>query len=313
MRILIAHDVARLALAWRDAIATRLPQSMVVTWPEALDDPADYAIGWHPPEALFQRERRLKALFVAGAGVEQVLAMRSLDPQLPIIRLEDAGMGRQIAHYCLQQVLGWYTKRNAYESQQQHRIWKPLSVATPAEWPIGIFGLGRLGQHVAQAFLSLGFPVHGYTRSPRPIEGVRSYVDAEGTEDALAAFLGASRVLILMAPLTIDTRDRFNATRLRHLQAGSYVINVARGELLVEHDLIELLDSGHLCGASLDVFREEPLSADHPLWRHPAVRVTPHIAAVTLVPEGADQIVAKIRDLESGRPVSGVVDRRRGY
>jgi glyoxylate/hydroxypyruvate reductase A len=313
MRILIAHNVARKALAWRDAIATRLPQSTVVTWPEALDDLADYAIGWQPPEELFQRECRLKAFFVAGAGVDQVLAMRSLDPRLPIIRLEDAGMGRQIAHYCLHQVLDWYTKRNAYESQQQNRTWKPLPAVTPAEWPIGIFGLGRLGQHVAQAFLSLGFPVHGYTRSPRPIEGVRSYVDPEGTEEALAAFLGATRVLILMAPLTIDTRDRFNATRLRHLQAGSYLINVARGELLVENDLIELLDSGHLCGASLDVFREEPLPADHPLWRHPGVRVTPHVAAVTLIPEAADQIVAKIHDFESGRPVSGVVVRRRGY
>ena len=276
MRILIAHNVARLALAWRDAITTRLPQSTVVTWPEALDDLADYAIGWRPPEALFQRERRLKAFFVAGAGVDQVLTMRSLDPRLPIIRLEDAGMGRQIAQYCVHQVLDWYTKRNAYESQQQNRIWKPLQVATPAEWPIGVFGLGRLGQHVAQAFLSLGFPVHGYTRSARSVEGVRVYVDAEGTEKALAAFLGASRVLILMAPLTIDTRDRFNATRLRHLQAGSYVINVARGELLVENDLIELLDSGHLCGASLDVFREEPLPTDHALWRHPGVSNAAH-------------------------------------
>jgi glyoxylate/hydroxypyruvate reductase len=313
MRILIAHNIARLAVAWRDAIATRLPQSTVVTWPEALDDVADYAIGWRPPEALFQRERGLKAFFVAGAGVDQVLAMRSVDPRLPIIRLEDAGMGRQIAQYCVHQVLGWYTNRSAYASQQQNSIWKPLSAATAAEWPIGIFGLGRLGQHVAQAFLSLGFPVHGYTRSLRPIEGVRVYADAEGSEEALAAFLGASRVLILMAPLTIDTRDRFNATRLKHLQAGSYVINVARGELLVENDLIELLDSGHLCGASLDVFREEPLPADHPFWRHPSVRVTPHIAAVTLIPEAADQIVAKIHDFESGRPVSGVVGRRRGY
>ena len=313
MRILIAHNVAPLALAWRDAMTARLPQSAVVTWPEALDDLADYAIGWHPPEALFQRERRLKAFFVAGAGVDQILAMRSLDPRLPIIRLEDAGMGRQIAQYCVHQVLGWYSKWNTYESQQQHRIWKPLPAATPAEWPIGIFGLGRLGQHVAQAFLSLGFPVHGYTRSPRPIEGVRSYVDAEGSEEALAAFLGASRVLILMAPLTIETQDRFNATRLRHLQPGSYVINVARGELLVEDDLIELLDSGHLCGAALDVFREEPLPADHPLWRHPGVRVTPHVAAVTLIPEAADQIVAKIRNFESGQPVSGLVGRQRGY
>jgi glyoxylate/hydroxypyruvate reductase A len=313
MRILIAHNVTRLALVWRDAIATRLPESSVVMWPEALDDPADYAIGWRPPEALFQRERHLKAFFVAGAGVDQVLAMRSIDSELPIIRLEDAGMGPQIAQYCLHQVLDWYTKRNAYESQQQNRIWKPLSVATPAEWPIGIFGLGRLGQHVAHAFLSLGFPVHAYTRSSKSIEGVRSYVDAEGTQEAFAAFLHASRVLILMAPLTIDTRDRFNATRLGQLKAGSYVINVARGELLVENDLIELLDSGHLCGASLDVFREEPLPADHPLWRHPGVRVTPHIAAVTLIPEAADQIVSKIRDFESGRPVSGVVGRRRGY
>ena len=126
-------------------------------------------------------------------------------------------------------------------------------------------------------------------------------------------FLRASRVLILMAPLTADTRDAFGATRLTELRRGSYVINVARGELIVEDDLVALLDSGHLSGAALDVFREEPLPAGHRLWRNPAIRITPHVAAVTVINEAADQIAKKIHDIEAKRPVTGLVDRRRGY
>jgi glyoxylate/hydroxypyruvate reductase A len=313
MRILIAHNLALSAQAWRTAIAARLPESRVGVWPESLEGPADYAIGWQAPRALFERERRLKAFFVAGAGVDQMLALGGFDPGLPVVRLEDAGMARQIARYCLAEVLGWCGNRDTYDRQQREHVWKARPPAVLSEWPIGIFGIGRLGQHVAGVFASLGFPVHGYARSAKTIDNVRTYVDAEGTDEALAQFLRAIRVLILMAPLTAATRDAFGTKRLTQLPRGSYVVNVARGELLVEDDLVQLLDSGHLSGATLDVFREEPIPVGHRLWQHPAIRVTPHVAAVTVIDEAADQIATKIRDLEAKRPVTGLVDRRRGY
>jgi glyoxylate/hydroxypyruvate reductase A len=313
MRIVIAHNVPQSAEAWRAAIAARLPESTVGVWPETLDGPADYAIGWQAPPALFQRERRLRAFFVAGAGVNQVLAIADLDPGLPIVRLEDAGMARQIARYCLAAVLGWCDHRETYDHEQRDHVWNAQRPAVLSDWPIGIFGLGQMGRHVAGVFALLGFPVHGYARSAKTIENVRTYVDSAGSDEALAEFLRASRVLILMAPLTAATRDAFGAKRLTQLSRGSYVVNVARGELLVEDDLIELLDSGHLSGAALDVFREEPLPACHRFWGHPAIRITPHVAAVTAINEAADQIATKIHELEAKRPVTGLVDRRRGY
>ncbi|HKQ12180.1 MAG TPA: NAD(P)-dependent oxidoreductase, partial [Steroidobacteraceae bacterium] len=128
-----------------------------------------------------------------------------------------------------------------------------------------------------------------------------------------AAFMRASRVLVIIAPLTPATQDRFNRETLALLPKSSYVVNVARGGLLVEEDLIELLDSGHLAGAALDVFRHEPLPQDHPLWSHPKVRVTPHVSAITVIGPSAKQVAEKVRRLERGEPVSGIVDRRRGY
>ena len=145
MRILIAHNLALSAQAWRTAIAARLPESTVGVWPETLEGPADYAIGWQAPRALFDRERRLKAFFVAGAGVDQMLAFDGLDPGLPIVRLEDAGMARQIARYCLAEVLGWCGHRDTYDRQQREQVWNARPRAVLSEWPIVIFGLGRLG------------------------------------------------------------------------------------------------------------------------------------------------------------------------
>lgn len=313
MRILIAHNVGQSAQAWRAAVAARLPEATVGVWPEPLDGPADYAIGWQTPPALFQRERLLKAFFVAGAGVNQVLEIGDLDPGLPIVRLENAGMARQIARYCLAAVLAWCDHRETYDHQQRDHVWNAQPPAVLEDWPIGIFGLGQMGRHVAGVFAGLGFPVHGYARSAKTIENVRTYVDSAGSNEALVKFLRASRVLILMAPLTADTRDAFGAERLTELGRGSYVVNVARGELLVEDDLVELIDSGHLAGAALDVFREEPLPAGHRLWRHPSIRITPHVAAVTVIDEAADQIAKKIHEIEAKRPVTGLVDRRRGY
>jgi len=192
-------------------------------------------------------------------------------------------------------------------------VWKQLLPANdPADWPIGVFGLGVLGLQVAAAFRALGFTVNGFARSAHEHPGIRSYAEQRGAGD-FAAFMRASRVLIIIAPLTPATQDRFNRETLALLPASSYAINVARGGLMVEEDLLELLNSGHLAGAALDVFRQEPLPQDHPLWSHPKVRVTPHISAITVIGPSAQQVAEKVRRLERGEAVSGVVDRQRGY
>jgi glyoxylate/hydroxypyruvate reductase A len=178
-----------------------------------------------------------------------------------------------------------------------------------AEFPVGEMGLGVLGERVAKALQVFEFPVLGYSRSPKKLPGIRSFSGAQGLPD----FLKATRVLVNLMPLTAETENMLNHSTLSQLQTGGYVINVARGKHLVEEDLITLIDSGHLAGATLDVFRIEPLPADNPLWAHPKITVTPHTSARTLREESIAQIVGKIESLQRGEPINGVVDPQRGY
>jgi glyoxylate/hydroxypyruvate reductase A len=251
-------------------------------------------------------------LFATGAGIDRLLASEIVPATLPIIRLEDAGMGAQMTTYCISETLGWMRHVESYAAQQRAGVWKQLPAEEPAAWPIGIFGLGVLGRRVAEGFAALGFTVNAYTRSRLSDARFRCFCEADGPE-AFNAFLKATRVLILLAPLTAATQDRFDRAALAQLPKGAYVINVARGGLLVEDALLEQLDNGRLAGAALDVFREEPLPPSHPLWTHPKIRVTPHISALTLIEPSTQQIADKIRRLERGEPVGGAVDRKRGY
>jgi glyoxylate/hydroxypyruvate reductase A len=170
-------------------------------------------------------------------------------------------------------------------------------------------GLGVLGARVAQAVAQFEFPVQGWSRSPKNIAGVHCF---SGPQE-LAQFLAGTRVLVNLLPLTPETENILSRQILSQLQRGAYLINVARGRHLVEEDLLALLETGQMAGASLDVFRAEPLPAGHPFWAHPRITVTPHTSARTLRSESIAQIVGKIQALERGEPVAGVVDLARGY
>jgi glyoxylate/hydroxypyruvate reductase A len=162
---------------------------------------------------------------------------------------------------------------------------------------------------VARAILPLGFPVQGWSASAKSIEGVRSFAGAA----ELPAFLSGAQALVCMLPLSPDTRGLLSRTTLGQLPRGAYLVNVARGGLVVDEDLLALLDEGHLAGATLDVFHEEPLPASHRFWSHPRVFLTPHCSAVTLVEDSVAQVAGKIRKMERGEAVSGIVELARGY
>jgi glyoxylate/hydroxypyruvate reductase len=313
MRITVAHHSPASCQRWRDALARELPDAEVDIWGQGRAGSADYAIAWAAPaKEFFDQHARLKAFFCTGAGVEKLLASPVMPQTIPVIRLEDAGMGAQMVDYCVYAVLHWLRRRSEYDEQQRARVWKQLPAYDLPDWPIGVFGLGVLGLQVATAFRALGFNVNAFSRLPHEHPGIRSFAE-QGAAGDFAAFMRASRVLVIIAPLTPTTQDRFNRETLALMPPSSYVINVARGGLLVEEDLIELLDRGHLAGAALDVFRQEPLPQDHPLWSHPKVRITPHVSAITLIGPSAQQVAEKIRRLERGESISGIVDRRRGY
>jgi glyoxylate/hydroxypyruvate reductase A len=312
MRFVVAHHDPASAQRWRDALARELPDAEVAVWEERGSD-ASYALAsTAPSSAFFAEHPRLKALFTTGAGVENLLASASLPATLPMIRLEDAGMGAQMANYCIREALHWLCRHDEYAEQQRAHLWRRLPEADLADWPVGVFGLGVLGRRVANAFSALGFTVNGYARSAHTDAQITCFAESGGAGD-FSSFLKATRILILLAPLTPATEDRFDYAALAQLPRGSYIVNVARGGLLVDGALLALLDSGHLAGAALDVFRQEPLPTDHAFWTHPKVRITPHISAITVIGPSARQIAEKIRRLERAEPVGGIVDRTRGY
>lgn len=311
MKIAITHPVADTVERWCEALRDELAGTpgLEVKPYDSAGFIAEAAVAWRPPGDFFTRQPRLKALFCAGAGVDQLLTHPGLASELPIYRLEDAGMAAQMVAYCTHELTRIHYRYDEYERQQRDRRWQELPLQPLAMREVGVFGLGVLGAAVARAVRDLGFPVRGYARSARAIEGVRCFDDRDG----LGEFLAGCRVLILMAPLTQATRGLFDAQRFAQLPRGAWLINVARGGLIVEDDLLAALDSGHIAGASLDVFSEEPLPAKHRFWDHPRVRITPHISAITVVEVSAAQVAEKLRALMAGQVPSGRVDPHRGY
>ncbi|MCU0773283.1 MAG: glyoxylate/hydroxypyruvate reductase A [Ideonella sp.] len=292
---------------WLAGLRAALPGADVYDWSPGAA-PADHAVVWAPPQAFADEQSSLRAVWNLGAGVDALLRLRWRDG-LPLVRLEDAGMASQMVEYVLHALLRHYRGFDAYERDGREGRWLQRRPPRRSEWPVGVLGLGVLGAAVARAVAGLGFPVHGWSRTPRTLDGVKTHAG----DAALGDFLAATRVLVVLLPLTDATRNLLDRGRLAQLQRGGVVINLARGALVVESDLIALLDEDHLAGATLDVFRDEPLPADHPLRRHARIAITPHIAAQTLREDSLAQIAGKILAFERGEPVTGIIDRARGY
>ena len=292
---------------WLEGLRAALPGAELSVWQPG-DPQADYALVWAPPQQFMDEQAGLKAMFNLGAGVDGLLRLQ-LPPGVPVVRIEDAGMAVQMAEYVCQAVVRHFRALDVYESDMARGQWTFYKPRVRRDFPVGIMGLGVLGQRVAQALQHFEFPVNGWSRSPKQLDGVTTYSGAESFD----AFLGASRVLVNLLPLTPDTRDILNAKTLSRLQPGGYVINVARGAHLVDEDLIAQIDSGHLAGATLDVFRTEPLPAEHAFRTHPRITLTPHTSARTLRDDSLAQIAGKLAALGRGEPLTGLVAGSRGY
>ena len=308
MRVLL-YTPSKSVAEWRDGLAAALPEAEIRIWEPGLAWAADYAALWYPADEVLAGQNRLKAIFNLGAGVEALLKRVRLPPGVPVVRLEDAGMARQMDEYVGWAVLRYFRQFDVYGGQQARAEWTVHRPRKHEDFPVGVMGLGVLGTHIARALLALGFPVLGWSRSPKVLPGVICHAGPAG----LDAFLAGSRALVLILPHTPDTEGIINRRTLARLPAGAYLVNVARGGIVVDEDLLAALGSGHVAGATLDVFREEPLPPAHPYWRHPKVFLTPHCSAVTLVDVSTAQVADKIRRLERGQPVTGVVDPGRGY
>jgi glyoxylate/hydroxypyruvate reductase len=298
------------AARWR-AQLTRLTQELEVrVWPE-IGDPAaiDYALVWRPEPGFLASLPNLKLILSLGAGVDHLLGDPRLPLHLPIVRLVDPHMIDAMSEYVVLQVLRLHRRDLDYRTQQEAGVWRELDQQNAGERRVGILGFGELGQDAAKKLKALGFDVAGWSRSEKAVAGVRSYAGAAG----LAPLLGRSEIIVCLLPLTAETEGILNKSTLALLPKGAALVNAARGAHLVEEDLLAALASGQISAAVLDVFREEPLPVDHPLWHHPCVVVTPHIAAFTNPATAAPIILDNIRRFEEGRPLLNQVDPARGY
>jgi glyoxylate/hydroxypyruvate reductase A len=248
---------------WVDGLKAAFPDADVTLW-SAGAAPADYAVVWAPPQQFFDEQPQLKGIFNIGAGVDALMKLR-LPAGVPVVRLDDAGMSAQMAEYVCHAVIRHFRELDVYEADIAEGKWSYRKPRLRTDFPIGVMGLGVLGERVSRALAQFDFPVNGWSRSAKTIEGVQCFSgDAGGP--GFQDFLAASRILVCLLPLTPDTQGIMNLDTLSRLQPGGYVINVARGSHLVDGDLITLIDNGHcLAGATLDVFRTEPLPSDHPL------------------------------------------------
>jgi glyoxylate/hydroxypyruvate reductase len=292
---------------WQQGLQAALPEATVSVWQPGAPA-ADFAVVWAPPQTFFDEQAGLKAAFNTGAGVDALLKLR-IAPTTRIVRLDDAGMSVQMAEFACHAVIRHFRELDGYEADVRAGRWSYRKPRARADYPVGVMGLGVLGERVARALTVFEFPVHGWSRSPKAIDGVRCHAG----EAQFGAFLSSCRVLINLLPLTPETENILNRRTLGLLKPGGYVVNLARGGHVVDDDLIALLDEGHLAGATLDVFRTEPLPPEHGFWKHPKITVTPHTSARTLREESIAQIAGKIAALQRGEAVVGEVDRLRGY
>ncbi len=304
MRI-VFHDLTVEPEPWLAALRAAFPGAVVEPW-QAGAPPADYALVWAPPQQLLDEQTRLKALFNVAAGVDALLKLK-LPAGVPVFRLDDAGMAVQMAEYVCQAVIRVFRELEAVEADTRAGRWQQRKPRARGEFSVGVMGLGVLGQRVLAALAAFDFPLRGWSRTVHSIAGVDTFAGPAQFD----AFLAGCQVLVNLLPLTPETENILNRQSLMRLPVGAYLVNVARGRHLVEEDLLAALDCGHLSGALLDVFRQEPLPAEHPFWRHPRITLTPHTSARTLRRESLDQIIAKIGALEAGTPPDSLGGRVR--
>jgi glyoxylate/hydroxypyruvate reductase A len=273
---------------------------------------ARYAIVWLPPAALFAAEPDLRAVINLGAGVDALLGRAVVPVGVPIVRLVDAGMGAKIAEYVCFAIARITRGLERFAPPPAGlRDWNASRLRDAAP-TVGVLGLGAMGLATARAVAQFGYPVVGWTRRAREVDGVEMFAGSE----QLGAFLARSNIVVNALPLTAQTENLLDRRTFGQMPRGSHVINVGRGGTIVDADLIAALDDGQLASATLDVFRTEPLPSDHPFWAHEKITVTPHIAAPTPYGPAAEQIAAALRLLEAGaRPqdLPGYVDRTTGY
>ncbi|MBL8789165.1 MAG: glyoxylate/hydroxypyruvate reductase A [Rhizobiales bacterium] len=300
---------------WAAEMRKAAPALDVRVWPD-MGDPAtvDYVAAWLPPPNVVRSLTGLKVIFSLGAGVDAILKDPTLPDGVPIVRVNDPDLTMRMTEYVVLHVLMHHRQQRRLDENQKKGIWDGFPTHAASGLRVGIMGLGVLGQDAAQKLAMLGFKVAGWSRTPKHLDGVQCYSGAGG----LDTFLARTDILVSLLPATPETDGILNRALIRKLaRSGPFgapvLINAGRGRQQDEDDILAALDAGELHGATLDVFRTEPLPKESRFWTHPRVTLTPHIAADSDPAVICNYVAQQIAVYERTGQLSNLVDRSRGY
>ncbi|REC93809.1 glyoxylate/hydroxypyruvate reductase A [Kushneria indalinina DSM 14324] len=308
MALLYKSDPER-GRRWQALFAEHAPDIEFRQWPNIGNpDEIRHLLAWQPPEDIAALLPNLEVLFATSAGIDQ-FDTSILPEALPVVRMLDPAIEQGMIEYATFATLWLHRHMADYVRQQRQHQWQAHMITPAGERRLGILGLGQLGGAIAQHLKEYGFQVSGWSRTSRELPGITTYAGAE----QLKAFLGECDILICVLPLTDETRGMLAQTLFEHLPPGAALINMGRGDHLVEADLTAALATGQLSGAVLDVLREEPPAEDHPFWQNPCILMTPHVGAMTQPETAFPVLLDNLRRHQRGEMMLGRVDRQRGY
>ncbi|RMR09141.1 D-isomer specific 2-hydroxyacid dehydrogenase protein [Pseudomonas savastanoi pv. glycinea] len=308
MALLYKADPAR-GEQWKALFAEHAPDIEWRAWPD-IGDPQDitYLAAWLAPDDVQTLLPNLQVVFALSAGVDQ-LDLSRLPDTLPVVRLLDPGIGRGMCEYACFAVLSLHRDMLRYRQQQIENHWQAHRLVPASKRRVGVMGLGLQAQQILASLQNFGFELSGWARSEHQIEGVACFAGSA----QLSAFLGQCDILVCVLPLTEQTTGILNRELFEQMPEGAALVNMGRGGHLIEQDLLQVLDSGQLSAAVLDVLQQEPADPAHPFWNHPQILLTPHIAAMTQPDSAFPGLLENIRRFERGEPMLGQVDRGQGY
>ena len=308
MALLFKSAPARGAV-WQRVFKERAPEIPLRIWPDAGDPAAiRYLAAWLPPDGIMERFPNLELIFSTGAGADQ-FDLAALPPEIPLIRMLEPGIAEGMIEFVTLAALALHRHLPGYIENRSRQCWAETPLVPAARRRAGVLGLGWLGEAAARRLALLGFDTAGWSRGARAIDGVACYSGWAG----LNAFLARTELLVCLLPLTAETRGILNAGTFAKLPRGAMLVNAGRGGHLIQADLLEALDSGQLSAAFLDVADPEPLPPGHPLWAHPKIMITPHVASMTQPETAAAFVLDNIQRHRRGLPLKGAVDRLKGY
>lgn len=295
---------------WQEELKRRLPKVKVAIHPDvtAVEEPT-FALCWKANFDVVKTYPNVRVLQSVGASVDHIINAQNVPANVAVTRVVDLQLATDMFTYILTGILNFLRETNSYNLAQKHKVWKQNNYRTIAETQVAVLGLGKIGSSVAIKLVAMGFKVAGWSKNAKNLDGVSCFHGESGLSKAVSN----ATILVNILPYTTDTEGILNKVLLQSLPKEAFLINVGRGEHLVEEDLISVLNNNHLSGALLDVFKTEPLPENHPFWEHPKIQITPHVAALTNIGTATAGIIENYKRAMTTETLLNQVSIKKGY